>query len=379
MAFCGILALSIIVANITIIVVILRNSQFPTSQLIYKLSLAFADILVGIFVAPSFIITLYTFYVSPYQRKMKIIQDYEMVNKTMLNSTSTTLDHDADTYYYRPEITQQYRSFFGFITAFSLLNSVLTLMFASYDRFRFISNPLGYSKEDATRFAKNVTLGLWIGSALIALLPVIVQDLGPYRIVAGGVLISLTSEMSVYKLGTALMLPFIVMWILTITVNIILIRQLNLRKKLKSNFRSGQTSTEMQLSKTLTVMIGVFTACILPAIILIFVPDFVPSVNPYNIYQFSVGAASSFLAAELAASILLVSNSLWNAFIYSIRNKRFRADATSLYCAAASALGLIELSRIIFEGFGKGLFNCVKRGSDKNKKVTSNTAQSTLG
>ena len=361
MVVCGILAISIIVANLTIIIVILRNSRFPTSQLIYKLSLAFADILVGIFVVPSFIITLYLFHVGPYQRKTDIKNSFTDIDGNS-NNFSDSFDQNANIYY-RPETTQTYRNFFGFMTIFTFTISVYTLMFASYDRFGALSNPLRYNSDKAKNYAKRIIITLWVLSIVFAILPIVIPDIGPYRIVAGGILIAVSDEMGAYILGTAMALSFIVMWIFTIGVQFIVKKQIKSRGDFMSRRQSHDSSTERQLSKILSIMIGVFTACILPAIIFLTIPEFVPSLNAQNIRVLTKKPAAAFLSLELATTMILASNSLWNAFIYSIRNKEFRKDASSLHYAIASQLGLITLKKCVFE--------CVSKTTEGRSNISS--------
>ena len=104
---------------------------------------------------------------------------------------------------------------------------------------------------------------------------------------------------------------------------------------------------------TLSIMIGVFTACILPALIFLTIPEFVPSVNAQNIRVLTKKPAAAILSLELATTMILASNSLWNAFIYSIRNKEFRKDASALHYAIASQLGLITLKKCVSECVSK--------------------------
>ena len=361
MVVCGILALSITIANLTIIIVILRNPRFPTSQLIYKLSLAFADILVGIFVVPSFIITLYLFHVGPYQRKTDIKDRFTDIDGNS-NNFSDSFDQNANIYY-KPETTQTYRNFFGFMTIFTFTISVYTLMFASYDRFEALRDPLGYNRDKAKNYAKRIIITLWVLSVVFSILPIVIPDIGPYRIVAGGILIAVSDEMGAYILGTAMALPFIVMWIFTISVQFIVKKQIKSRRDLLTRRQNEQSSYERQFSKTLSIMIGVFTACILPAIIFLTIPEFVPSLNAQNIRVLTKKPAAAFLSMEVATTMILASNSLWNAFIYSIRNKEFRKNASALHYAIASQLGLITLKKCVFE--------CVSKTTEGRSNVSS--------
>ena len=327
MIFCGILALSIIIANLTIIIVILRNYHFPTSQLIYKLSLAFADILVGIFVVPSFISTLYIIYISPLQKKSSSEDNSWDPNKNL-----TGLDEKTD-FYFTPKITQAYVNFFGFITFLSLFNSTFTLMFASIDRYKVLSKPLRYDKHKAAISAKRVTMALWFLSVIFSLSPIVVPKMGLYCILAGGILISVCTEISFFILGTTLAIPFFVMWLFTIALQVQLKRQhrQSSNKNLRSTRYIRNFNTEKSIAKTLSIIIGVYTACVFPALLFVIFSEFIPSVNPLNLKSFSIRLAAVFSSIELFVTVILVSNSLWNAFIYAFRHKTFRKDAAVLY------------------------------------------------
>ena len=360
MVFCGILALSIIIANITIIVVILQNPQFPTNQLIYKLSLAFADVLVGIFVVPSFITSLFYINVSPYQ-KNEMKNNFTDLDNFLFDAIDV-FSSNPNTFY-APTIKKPYRDFFGFITSVSLFNSIFTLMFASIDRFNALHNSFTYNKDKATTYAKFITVGLWIVSIVFALLPIVVPELGPYEIVAGDILITVSNEISFYVLVSALAIPFFVMWIFTISVEVDVFRQLKVRKELTTGRHRYNYAAERKLSKTLSIMIGVFSACILPAVILLLIPEFVASINSYKVEQFNKTLANAFQSIELAAAIILSSNSLWNAFIYTFRNKEYRKNTAELYFRIASGLGLVFLK--------KSVLGCLNKPADDNHDAAS--------
>ena len=376
MFFCGILALSVIIANLTIIIVILRNRQFPTCQLIYKLSLAFADVLVGIFVLPSFITSLYLFHVGAYQRKTEVVNYFQENNKN-LTTYIYQFDMNANIYY-KPEISSAYLNFFGFITSFSFFNSAFILMFASIDRYNSLSNPLRYKKYKATLNAKRFTIGLYFVSFIFALLPIAIPELGHYQIMAGGVLISVISKASAYLIGLAMSLPLTIMWIFTICVMVNLKRQSKIQKQFLPKHQKHDFTTEKQLFKTLLVMIGVFTICILPGIPFAVTRKSVPSFVPNCIKQATLRPEASFLSIKLTIAIILASNSLWNAFIYAFRNKQFRKDAIALYYATASVLTLRKLRNSIFDcvsfNFLRYLFGNNTRKKHFSKSVVAVTA-----
>ena len=305
MVLCGILGLLIIFANLIVIIVIVRNPQFPTNQMIYKLSLAFADILIGIFGVPSFLVNLYILNIGPYQKHV-MKSDITFTNN---HDSYDMLDEDSIAYY-TSELPKFYTNFFGFVNWLSLFNSLYALMFASIDRFIAIHYHLRYNKDRATYYAKGLAILMWIMWTVYALLPVLVPQAGPYEISAGGNLISVSNEVSFYTCGIAFIVPLIVMWIFTIGVQISIKRQWMADSEVLCGIQKRNFAASKRVSITLSIMIGVFSISILPAIIIIVASDTVPEINPININQFSLKSASAFQSAQLAAAFFLVSNSL---------------------------------------------------------------------
>ena len=149
---CNIHAVAVIIANLTVIIVISRNPRYPTNQMVYKLSLAAADLLVDVFVYPTFAYTLYAVQVGPLAKRT--LDDIKVQSNSSFNSTLLETYGELDPLardYYIPSLTLPYRNAFGLFTAVSLMVSLSTLMFASYDRFRAISTPLTYNKTQAKK------------------------------------------------------------------------------------------------------------------------------------------------------------------------------------------------------------------------------------
>ena len=134
-----------------------------------------------------------------------------------------------------------------------------------------------------------------------------------------------------------------------------------------SRKQNQDSKNERRLTKTLSLMVGVFTACVLPTIILVIVPKTVPSINGENITVLARKPASAFITLELAAAIILASNSLWNCFIYSFRNKEFRKDAANLHFKIMSALGFIRFKSAV----GSCLYKTVHDGRRRISSVFS--------
>ena len=121
--------------------------------MVYKLSLAAADLLVGIFVYPSFAATLYRLQIAPFAT---LTVDEDLSNSTFNSSLFDAYEEydPAANIYFETERNFAYLSFFGFFTSVSIMVFVSTLMLASYDRFRAISTPMTYDKSQATTTAQ---------------------------------------------------------------------------------------------------------------------------------------------------------------------------------------------------------------------------------
>lgn len=284
-----------VAANLTVIAVFIVNPKLRNSQYYYKLSLATADLIVGAITFNSMIIFC------------------------LQNLATARLE--SDSYNPAPD-NQTYINFLGFTTSVSLLASVFTLMSASYDRFMAISEPLWYNIHRALHRARIILVIVWTMSSLLASIPVYFLNIQYYKetinlVVSNGVggrILSLVS----------LLVPMCLMWVIawmTYTVS----------KKHKRTGRDARV-TEARLVTTLVLMIGVFTLCFLPTLTIMVTrlsTDWssgtqhnCPSNNHKN---------KTLKSVEYVSTFILLSNSLWNCFIYSGRNQVFRKSALNLY------------------------------------------------
>ena len=87
------------------------------------------------------------------------------------------------------------------------------------------------------------------------------------------------------------------------------------------------------MSKTLIVMVGSFTICLLPMITL----NFIELVNyekldPLNDFEnFDLEFMNSMNTLSILASMFLIANSFMNAVIYSLMSWRFRMEAEEFF------------------------------------------------
>ena len=83
------------------------------------------------------------------------------------------------------------------------------------------------------------------------------------------------------------------------------------------------------MSKTLFLMVGAFTICLLPITVVVFCEVFyLQNLNPMQKYlSFDAKKSFQFQVAGLLAHIFLLSNSSMNGMIYSWMSWRFRGEA----------------------------------------------------
>lgn len=330
MTFNGILALVTTLANATIIAVIFGNKKFTGGHMKFRVSLAISDLLVGIIVFPSFIITPYFNQIHPLSQ-LDPIPTEENRNATDMRLTSS--------------LPLPYVDFVGFVTSLSLTVSVYTLMLASFDRYKVISDPLGFAKTTSDRFAKWSIAGSWIFAAVLAALPVWVPTVQPYLTIVGGLLIGVRSDVGVILYVVTLGLPLLMVWVASVSTMCVASKQAKVRREMVSKrVSTPKRSVESRLNKTLWTMVGAFTASILPAVVLSLLSG-LANINYNSPETLDKHAAYVFGCLEVVAAILLMCNSLWNCFIYSLRNQDFREEVCKLFARLAHTLGLSKLAQ----------------------------------
>ena len=116
---------------------------------------------------------------------------------------------------------------------------------------------------------------------------------------------------------------------------------------LRRHNRHRHTNDQMRLLGTLGIMIAVFTVCIAPEAITITIGGYLPYVDLSQPTDFNVVTAMRFTNVRCIASGVLASNSLWNCFIYGIREKEFRTAAKLLYKRIAQRLKLDQAWKLV--------------------------------
>ena len=87
------------------------------------------------------------------------------------------------------------------------------------------------------------------------------------------------------------------------------------------------------MSKTLIVMVGSFTICLLPMIVLTFIEvQNSERLDPFkNFKNFDLAFFNRMNTLSILASMFLIANSSMNAVIYSLMSWRFRMEAEEFF------------------------------------------------
>nr|XP_018672920.2 uncharacterized protein LOC100185762 isoform X2 [Ciona intestinalis] len=325
MVICSILAVAIVVANVSVILVFMLNKKLRNSQGVYKMSLACSDFLVGVVVVPSIPVSL--------NMRLNIPEVMGM----SYNASNLSVQHDIrfDDVPHLPGInTVYYRSYLnaiGFFTTTSFIISIYSLMMASFDRFSIVRKPLAYSKDGAKLLAIRATVILWILSIILGVLPIFVGRSLRYGLLASTLIsTSGTASLSLYVVAFAF--PLIVMWVLSISTFVMTVRHNNRTRKLvASKNKTLSSRTEIRMARTLGIMVGVFTLSLLPVICVILASLFLVQIYPQRILTFKSYDFSIHTSFEFFSAVILVCNSLWNFFIYNGRNDDFRMANKNMY------------------------------------------------
>ena len=322
------LALAIVICNATILGVLSLRKQ--DVQSIYRLSLAVADFIMGIFVIPITIGTEYNHLVqSPTFTNLRNTTGCVIANDSSLpmqpiavESKSLLPDKSLCSYLLAGD----------YFTVLSLSVSLSTLVAASFDRFVAIVYPLKYNELKAIFAAKITVVSVWIAGLIFAFLFVALSDKDYSSHFAKSVLAKKKSMHTVYAIG--FFLAVVLMWCSVIATYVAA------RPSLRKHDRQLQTNDEMRLLGTLGIMIAVFTFCVVPNAVILEIRSYFPHVELSNPTDFDVIAAMQFKYVRYSTAILVASNSLWNCFIYGIRETKFRSAAKLLYKRIALRLRL---------------------------------------
>ena len=313
------------VVNLLVILVLSTAKRLRNSQTTYKLSLAAADLMVGVLVLPTCIYNLTEILWFPLTTaRSRSVAGYEEVNGTF-ELTERSVSSNIRENLHMDRFSDSYVSLIGFFTGVSLFVSVYTLAAASIDRLFAISKPLSYDKIKADKYAKIGCIISWIFAAVFSLIPIIT----PFNLLTYGisftVIVFALRAVGIVLYGVALIIPLVIVWIVNIMVYVSLKKHTRkfTRKLSKANVAKA-SDVEQRLAATLSLMVGVFTFNTLPLWIIILVNFNIRNVQPNEPESLNLKKANDFITTIIVAVLFLLGNSIWNFFIYNIRNKDFR-------------------------------------------------------
>ena len=332
------LALAIVVCNATILGVLSSKTQDVKS--IYRLSLAVADFIMGVFVIPITIGIKYRNLIqSPTFMERRNVTSHAIVNDSSLPIQLVFVTLEEFNNRFPRKFSSRFASAIGFFTVLSLSVSECSLVAASLDRFVAIFRPLRYNKIKAIFAAKIVVASVWFLGFVLAIFPVAIPDLSSTFVASTLMAISAKSFLIVYAIG--FFVTVVLMWSSAIATYVAA------RSSLRNYDRQQQTDDEMHFLITLGVMIAVFTFCIVPNALILLISGYLPHIDLSKPGDFDAVAARQFTFIESSTKIILVSNSLWNCFIYSIREKTFRSATKLLYKRIVRRLKLDEVWNLV--------------------------------
>ena len=267
-------------------------------QTVYRISLAVSDFFTETVIFPAFIITTI----------------YQFVTNGNL------------------KVEKAYVDAVGFFEMLSLHVSAFTLTAAAFDRFKVVYHPLSYNLKLSISTAWKICAILWIISIMIAALPLgVFGKRLEYKIFLGGIPMTDPSFAYLY-ISCVFVLPVILMWIFTIMTFVFYKKYSKNRQNIISTKTHKQEmKQQVRLLFTLGIMVIVFSVCILPMVIscVYFVFLFHDPNRGVELSNFR--SKRTIVTIILCSLVMCASNSLWNFFIYSVRNKAFRTSSKNLY------------------------------------------------
>ena len=319
------------ICNATILGVLSLIKQ--DAQSIYRLSLAVADFIMGIIIPTAIGMWYKRLTQCPSFTESRNITDYAIANDSSLPMQLVVVELK----YVLPDpFLNSYALAINFVLVLSVFVSAFSMVAASMDRFVAIFRPLKYNKLTAISAAKITVASLWFVGLILAILPILTSDTDYLFDLVHSASFGRNSIHVLYAISS--LLAVTLMWS-SIIATYVAARQ-SLRTNLRRHCRKSPTEVEMRLLGTLGVMIAIFTLCIVPQAIILLAEIYLPYVDWRNPSDYDVVAAKQFTSVGYVIEMIVASNSLWNCFIYSIRETTFRGAAKLLYKRIAHWLKL---------------------------------------
>nr|XP_026696534.1 uncharacterized protein LOC100181044 isoform X1 [Ciona intestinalis]BBC53705.1 Ci-LF-8 receptor [Ciona intestinalis] len=346
---CSILSIWNVVANSIVLVVFFKQKRYTSSAGIYKLSIALADIMVGLFIYPTFANNI-----------SKITMTLEKMGPSSNTSLVPGVRFDSVPHLPGGDVwanfDQPYLNFVGFFTSMYLTITIFTLMVACIDRLVYVRNSRTYSNQRSTFVAKIAIATSWVVAIIVAIVPFFVDR---YNLIASVMVLS-SGATSLYLYIIGYVIPLVVLWVGGIVLLILTIIR---SRKIATE---AQTEQEAQ-TRTMQIMMGVFSLNLLIGLLSAGGSFFLDNIDHASPTTLDQNAASTFSSFEFVAILFIVSNSLWNFFVHLGQDARFKSALTSCACSAAATPGVLSPdspSSFGMKGTNLGYTNSSMVGSD---------------
>ncbi|KAK7506899.1 hypothetical protein BaRGS_00001750 [Batillaria attramentaria] len=278
----------VIFSNTLVLLAIVRSASLHKAQYVFFASLASADLLVGILVPPSVILSYWGW-----------PQNFH--GCLLLNSTVVL------------------------ITNISLLSMVAV----TFDRYLAICHPVLYTKDMNVRRAFYIVAVAWFIAITLGLAPVMGWNKGEENFKGYCAFIFvICMDYMVYMIFLGINLPLLIFMGCVYAYIFTAIR------KLEANRKGKGDSSATRGAKTMLTIVLVFFICWIPLHILNTISLFAQHLSP----RFQV---------LLAFIVLSHANSFMNPFIYSLRNARIRDAFADLFCERFASAIRIEPSSVV--------------------------------
>ena len=324
------LALTIVICNLLVLKVFLTSKKYINAQVVYRVSLAFSDILVGLVVFPSFLFNLF------YRLKESAIyKAYEGTNNfrkkrnnsNRIGNYHLSAESGEFTNLTLPDI---YLNFIGFFTTITIIVSVNTLTIAAADRFAAIYRPLKYKTSSTTAIARYTSIAIWLISALIAVLPFGIDDLW-YTTDCTTIVYAAGKSATIFYILT-FCVQLLIFWFFTTASYVFYKKHSKKFHDLHANREAQkEIAQHIKLMGTLAIIACAFTITLIPIISFLSL-SLLPEERFFEVLNFNFqNSINYFPTVQVFVTIIFLTNSLSNFFVYSVRDKRFRKSTKKLF------------------------------------------------
>ena len=331
----GILGLSITAANVLIILILSlqpegRMPLLRNSQAIYKLSLAVADLLVGVIVLPICVVNLYAAVCTRHLPRddLRSVKGFEMINGT-ISKNVTVVQLESLAGRFDTKFPLSYVNFAGFFSTVSIFVSVYMLAGAGFDRLNAVAKPFTYKKLTAFRAATKACVAFWMVAVVSGILPVLINELKFVLVLS--TIFAIGVQFGYISYVVFFFIPLVIVWVVNLLTYYHYKKHASFRQSLSQPALRKRQIVERRLASTLLLMVGIFTFNTLPLLMSLVCRLFIPSIRPNTPRYFDPASLEKLLTFSIIAAFFLFGNSLCNFFIYSARNREFRRSLKLLF------------------------------------------------